>query len=767
MNNMNKKNLIGPMAIVLVVLSCFPLSAKIVDTNMGREFAKIFPKLSNDYIDLNGNGELDRLDDMDEKIPDSRVKDGIVQVQEILDFVSVNFRFISMDKLKSIKTSLINASGDIPELISLNYSSLIDEIISEKERLGANDLYLTPSAMKAAKEKMTGYIATMLNAYRKEERQYEDAFAKANSDLFRMIEAGYPLPDLNSEDKELLTNLTIHTIIKEQDSNISKVLAAIRTLGRLKAKEAIPYLQKLLALENYDIETAIALGNIANTEARKILMDSLRLEEPGKLKNTLIIALGKTGGDESVQLILSLLDTADDAEPEPETEKTIVSSLASLSSSGIKDRKVYSILSEYLKSSDPEIRILAISGIAAYKTAAATALLTPILKTEKSEEVLVGLVKSLSSDINPSTILSFSALLQDPKTSDELRTVLINAIGINKNGFKAVAPVVSYLGSSNEEVSLAAVHTLEKLYLQNGPIVVGGISRAINISTNERFLTVSSDLLSRIADPGSIVTVLNLLGSTYPEVKKNATWTLYRMSPADNVKVVTELQKLVPSETESTEVRINAVRALGSIGYDSARQEVWKTLLTTLKLKDSKYRMLKLYGIKALGEMGTVNKEITDSLSSVAVRESDETLKLAAVNSLRSLSSADPGVEKALINSFKKNDDDMFRISLLEALGDMGSLETTDLASFLLEKDKPGAIKERAIYVLSHLGDEKSLALLLDVSNDEEISEYLLGALEDADRSVLNALIQRRLKTETDSDRMVILENLNSQFESY
>lgn len=755
------------MAIVLVFLSCFSLSAKIVDTNMGREFAKIFPKLSNDYIDLNGNGELDRLDDMDEKIPDSRVKDGIVQVQEILDFVSVNFRFISMDKLKSIKTSLINASGDIPELISLNYSSLIDEIISEKERLGANDLYLTPSAMKAAKEKMTGYIATMLNAYRKEERQYEDAFAKANSDLFRMIEAGYPLPDLNSEDKELLTNLTIHTIIKEQDSNISKVLAAIRTLGRLKAKEAIPYLEKLLALENYDIETAIALGNIANTEARKILMDSLRLEEPGKLKNTLIIALGKTGGDESVQLILSLLDTADDAEPEPETEKTIVSSLASLSSSGIKDRKVYSILSEYLKSSDPEIRILAISGIAAYKTAAATALLTPILKTEKSEEVLVGLVKSLSSDINPSTILSFSALLQDPKTSDELRTVLINAIGINKNGFKAVAPVVSYLGSSNEEVSLAAVHTLEKLYLQNGPIVVGGISRAINISTNERFLTVSSDLLSRIADPGSIVTVLNLLGSTYPEVKKNATWTLYRMSPADNVKVVTELQKLVPSETESTEVRINAVRALGSIGYDSARQEVWKTLLTTLKLKDSKYRMLKLYGIKALGEMGTVNKEITDSLSSVAVRESDETLKLAAVNSLRSLSSADPGVEKALINSFKKNDDDMFRISLLEALGDMGSLETTDLASFLLEKDKPGAIKERAIYVLSHLGDEKSLALLLDVSNDEEISEYLLGALEDADRSVLNALIQRRLKTETDSDRMVILENLNSQFESY
>ncbi len=764
---MKKKNLIGIFVLILTLSFSTALSAKVVNTTLGREFIKIFPKLSNEYIDLNGNGEFDRLEDMDEKIPDSSVKDGIIQVQEILDFIQVNFRFISMEKLKSSKDALTNASGDIPELISLNYSSLIDEIIMEKERLGANDLYLTPSAMKAAKEKMTGYIATMLNAYRKEEKQYEEAFSKANRELFRMIEAGYPLPDLNSDDKELLTNLTIHTIIKEKESNKTKVLAAIRTLGRLKAKQAIPYLQELLISPDYNIETAIALGNIGSTEARKILMDSLRLEEPGKLKNTLIMALGKTGGDESVKLILSLLDTGDDEKKEPETEKTIVSSLASLSNSGIKDRKVYSILTEYLNHNDPEIRILAISGIAAYKTAAATALLTPILKTEKSEEVLVGLVKSLSSDINPSTILSFSALLQDSKTSDELKTVLIDAIGINKNGFKAVAPVVTFLGSSNKDVSLAAANTLEKLYYQNAPIVIGGLSRGINLSTDEHFLTVSSDLLSRLADPGSIVTVLNLLGSTYPEVKKNATWTLYRMSPADNVKVVTELQKLVPSETESTEVRINAVRALGSIGYDSSRQEVWKTLLTTLKLKDSKYRMLKLYGIKALGEMGTVNKDITDNLTSVASRESDETLKIAAVNSLRTLSSTDPSVEKALINSFKRNDDDIFRISLLEALGDMGSEETSNLASFLLEKDKPAAIKERTIYVLSHLGNEKSLSLLLDVSNDEEISEYLMGTLEDGDRAVLKSLVQRRLKTETDADRMSVLENLNSQFESY
>ncbi len=763
---MKKKYLFSLIAIVFALAACLPISAKVVNTDLGRSFIKIFPNLSSNYIDLNGNGELDRLEDMDEKIPDSRVKDGIIQVQEILDFVQINFRFISMDKLKAIRDSLGNASGDIPELISLNYTSLIDEIISEKERLGANDLYLTPSAMAAAKDKMSGYIATMLNAYRKEEKQYEDAFSKANKELFRMIEAGYPLPDLNKEDKELLTNLTINSIIKEKDSNTNKVLAAVRTLGRLKSKEAIPYLKDLLSSDNYSLEATIALGNIGSSEARQTLLDKLQQVESGKLKNALILALGKTGGEESVQVILSMLNTGDE-EIDPNTEKTVLTALADITKNGIKDRKVYSILTEYLKNTDPEVRIIAISGIAAYKTAAATALLVPILKTEKSEKVKIQLVKSLSTDINPSTILSFSTLLQDPKTSDEFKKVLIDAIGINSNGFKAVTPVVNSLGSNTKEVRDAASKSLEQLYIQNSPIVISGISRGIVQNKDEMFQAEASGLLSKLADPGSVVTVLNLLGSPYPEVKKNATWTLYRMSPANNIKVVSELQKLVPSETESTEVRINAVRALGSIGYDSARQEVWKTILTTLKLKDSKYRMLKLYGIRALGEMKTINPDITDSLISIASREKDETLQLAAVNSLRSLSPSDSKIEKVLISTFKKNDNEKLRIALLEALGDMGSLETSNLAVTLLKPDVSASIKERTIYVLSHIGNEKSLSLLLDISNDSEISEYLMGTLEDADRDILSAMVQRRLKTETDSDRITILEDLNSQFESY
>ena len=153
---MKKNHLFLILAIMFALTFTAQSYAKVVGTALGREFTNIFPGLSDNYIDLNGNGSMDRLEDMDEKIPDSRVKDNIIQVQEILDFIEVNFRFIDMDKLKTVSETLKNASGDIPELISLNYSKLIDDIISEKERLGANDLYLTPSAMKAAKEKMAG-----------------------------------------------------------------------------------------------------------------------------------------------------------------------------------------------------------------------------------------------------------------------------------------------------------------------------------------------------------------------------------------------------------------------------------------------------------------------------------------------------------------------------------------------------------------------------------------------------------------------------------
>ena len=81
------------LPILFLGVSLSVLSADVVDNDLGRKIKAIFPELASGYIDLNNNGSMDRLDDMDEMVPDSRVKDGILQVQEILDFISENYPF--------------------------------------------------------------------------------------------------------------------------------------------------------------------------------------------------------------------------------------------------------------------------------------------------------------------------------------------------------------------------------------------------------------------------------------------------------------------------------------------------------------------------------------------------------------------------------------------------------------------------------------------------------------------------------------------------
>lgn len=761
---MNKFKISVILSIIFLLFTVISTYCEVVNTSLGKSFTAIFPELSKGYIDLNANGQLDRLDDMDEKIPDSGVKDGIIQVQEILDFIEANYRFIPMDKLNAVYKALDTASGDIPRLIALNYSQRIKEVIRNKERLGANSLYLTPSALKKAHEEMLGYIATMLNAYKKEQKKYESDFSSASDQLFRMMEAGYPLPELNKDDKSLLVNLTIYTIGENKDSNPKRVLAAIRTLGKLKARQAVPYLKDLLESPEYGYESAVALGNIGNSDAREVLTAKVKEGVTGKLQEGIIQALGNTGGEDSVNILLSLLEPANGESPDSDTEKAAVRALSSTTEKDTKNRKVYSVLTSYLSNPDKELRILAIKGIANYKSTAAVTLLLPMLKSEKAEDVKIELVKSLSATNSSNALPAITALLKDPNTSSDLRKEIIYAVGENSNGSKSVLNIIDYLGDKNSEIRATTAAVIKKLYTQNQTTVAGALNRKLATRKDELFQKEASAILASLADPSTTITMTNLLSSSFPSVKKNATWALYRIRPENNLKVVTELQKLVTSETESIEVRINAVRALGAMGYDPPRSDVWKTLLTAFKLQDEKYSMLKLYAVKAVGELGTVNDQVLKDLVSLITREKNETVRNAAVEALKTMNGLTPSVEKILSGTFKRSSDDSFRLAILEVLSDMKSKETSVLAPSLLTDKQSKETRYRVIYALSHVGDENSLSALLDLTTDKDVSVFLTGVLEDADRTIMKELLARRMKTETNPERLSSLEEISSSF---
>ena len=753
--------------ISLAVFCFFSLhfvSGEVVNTQLGKEFLKIFPELSKGYIDLNANGQMDRLDDMDEKIPDSSVKDGITQVQEILNFIEVNYRFIPIDTLKTVQETLAKASGDIPQIIALNYTSRIDGILKSKEQLGGNSLYLTPSALKKSQDEMLGYIATMLNAYRKEQKKYESDFSSASDQLFRMLEAGYPLPDLDKDDHDLLVSSTIYTVSKNKISNKKRVTAAIRTLGRLKARQAIPYLKNLLDSKEYGFESALALGAIGNSDSREALLSKMKQGASGKLETGIIQALGDVGGTDSINMILSLLVTKPGKKIDPELEKTAIAALSAVTRKDIRNRKVYTVLSSYLSNPDKTLRILAIQGIAHFKSTSAVRLLLPLLKTEKTEDVKIELVKSLSKTNSTNAVPAITALLKDPHSSDDLKEAVISSLGENSHGANAVLSIVNYLGSKSKTLRETTAHTLAELYKQKSTAVTGALSRSMTTHKDEPFLKEASALLAKLADPVTTVTITNLLKMPFPSVKKNATWALYRIRPEKNLQVVTALQQLVTSETESTEVRINAVRALGAMRYDPPRSDVWKTLTAPLKLQDVKYTMLKLYSVEALGKLGTVNEQVISNLVSVITREKNKTIRIAAVNALKSMNGLNSSVEKVLAGTFKRSKDTLLRLTILEVLSDMDSFETAVLAPVLLSKNENTDVKFRVIYALARIGDEKSLSVLLDETSDTTVSSYSIGVLEDADRETLQSLLIRRMKTETNPVRLAAFENLNNSF---
>ncbi|HOV64379.1 MAG TPA: HEAT repeat domain-containing protein, partial [Spirochaetia bacterium] len=636
----------------------FPLGAQVVDSGLAKELQGIFPELAKGFIDLNGNGAMDQLEDMDEKVPESVVKDNVLQAQEILDFIVANYRFIRLEKLLSVKDVLSRASGAIPEIIALTYSRSLDTVIQQKRDLGANGIVLTPSALREGLDKMRALINTMLVAFKKEDKGSEAEFVKARDELFMMIETGYPLPELQPADRSLLESALINTIAKDAKTKPERVRSSIQALGKLKSEASVPYLMTLIDQKEYGGDVVKALGAIGNSSAFEILKSRLQSTERGKEQNAIIEAIGMVGGVESLTLLFSLFPKDKSESLPPETEKALIRSISEIAAQGNNDRRIPALLNEYLKSEDPEMRILAVRGLAGTQGAGASQNLLPLLKSDKSDDVKVELVRALSVPSSAQAAIPvFTAMLKDQTTSTRVKSEIIRSLANSPDGARAIPNFVEYLGSSEEELRKATALTLLKLYGLDPKTVSASLSRTLLTSKDEVLLVEGTRILSQIADQDTVNTLITLLSSPYPEVKKHATWALYRIRPAGNAKVIDELKKLVTGETESLEVRINAVRGLGAIGSltpnSTPQTAVWPTILTALKMRDEKYTMLRFYAVRALGDVHVADDEIIDTLVRTVSREQDTEIKREAVESLRKLSVSDERAEKALSDLLK------------------------------------------------------------------------------------------------------------------
>lgn len=295
--------------------------------------------------------------------------------------------------------------------------------------------------------------------------------------------------------------------------------------------------------------------------------------------------------------------------------------------------------------------------------------------------------------------------------------------------------------------------------------VVGALSKTLLRSEDKTYLTEGTRVLARLSDKASLPFLIPLLSSPYPEVKKNVTWALYRIRSAANPRAVDELKRLVKSETETINVRINAVRALGAIRYDSPQLKIWETLLNVVKMREEKYSMLRFFALQALGDLGSSEPQVIATLLKVANRDPDSEIKKEATSVLKDLSISDPLAENILIRLFKREKDIELRLRVIEALGDMFSQATADIAPALLKTEIPVPLRKRALYALAQIGGEAELLIILDAAKDPALNLFVQGILEDSNEEALKKVINRRIKLENNQNILQVLENLQSGLE--
>lgn len=748
----------------VTILSFFtPLYGDIVSTPLGNRLRQIFPELKNNYIDLNQNGNLDRLEDMDEQISDFLVQDDQLQVQETLEFIKSNYRYFPVRKLESVRDALESPEGTINELIGLNYGTSISQLIEKRIAMGEYGLYLPPSARRNAMSEMSSYLEKMNDAYKREGSGAETEFSSAKNSLYTMLEKGYPLPEpLTDKEREILESTLINSLIREQSSKSSMEIS-LYTLGLLNSSRSIPYIMPLVSSGNYSQMSIRALGSIGNMEALDLLLAALSEGGEDAKRIEIIRALGSIGAKESLQPLLEILkeENLDD-----QVLKAVLNSLGEIAAAGTKDRRIAAALTDYLNSADPALRIIAVKGLSAFNDQTTVASLLSLFKKERSEEVLTSLVDRAKYIDNASVVPSLIGLLQSPQTSNDLKKSILETIGSHPDGLKGINGVLEALSSSEPDLRETAYKAAKALYNTDPAATTASLSRSAAGNIDIQFQRQAARLFSELPDQGAILTLTSMLDSPDGEVKRYATLALYRIRPAGNLRIATALNKMVSNETEPLDIRINAVRALGASGFDNQTLKVEQTLITAATMRDGKYAQLRFFALKALGEMPSLGNDTIEKIISIAARERDSSIRNEAIRTVSSKGVSNGTMLAQLetsLNSLNLKNDTQRALLLCEILGEAGSTgflsQAKNLASIVTEESD----RRRLAYAFYQSGSEEGYEYMLIMGSDAALSDFITSLAESTDRTILGRVVERLKRTESDSAILELISLLEAE----
>jgi HEAT repeat protein len=507
-----------------------------------------------------------------------------------------------------------------------------------------------------------------------------------------------------------------------------------------------------------------ALADIGYKPAIATISAQLRGSAAPETRRTALQAIGAIGGSEALDAILDLVKAGNRDSLSPELLEASTQALAGIAAKGNTDPRIQNSLKDLSSNGRPAIRRIAASGLGSFNNQLAIDTLVAVVNAEKDPGVRKAALIALNRQAGDQVMPTLQRVLREKDLDSGVKATALAAVGGNKLGSTGIQQLVDALADDDASVRAAASGSLMQLASQsaNAPLVSGALSRSLAASGDAAFQVEAAGLLASLADATTIPTLLALLGKPVPELKQISAWALYRLRNGANPKVSEELQKLVTNENEGMPVRVNAVRALGAIGYDSQVLNVWQTLVTTTQMRGDKYAMLRFYAVKSLGQLLPMKSQASSALLRLATKDADQEMRKEAVFALRAAASLDKDSAEALAGSYVDAKDPELKVRIIEALADSGSAKAIDLSQDFLAGTADPALKRRVVSALAQNPSELSASAILDAARDQAMGDFVVGVMEGFPARVLASVVSRRQRTETDKNVLSVLTSLGS-----
>lgn len=479
----------------------------------------------------------------------------------------------------------------------------------------------------------------------------------------------------------------------DEDEDPEIALAAVRSLGRIRARVAVRPLLGLLKTmrEELAVEVIHALGRIGAVEAVMPIVTRLQDDPAVEVQRAGIEALGQLGDAEAVPALVQVLESGREPLKVP-----IAEALARL-----HVPEALAPLEELLQDADVVVRQHAVEGIGALQTPASVSHLERLVR-DPDEGVREAVAQALGAIGTEECLPLLLALLSDPHSGvsdsavDGLEAIgtpavptLIGALTSHEDNPELLAKVVRVLGSIGD---IRGINPLLEAFEDADREMRGRVAEAL----------VAID--AKLVDSGRIATL----------VKEGYAWVRFRIAGALGREGMSESVRLLLDVIEETYT-----------DADEARLRNFPDAGILLVNREA------LEGVRAAAASLLGDMNLPDTVKQVLGRlvKADGRTRLWLVRTLGYVQKE--ASVSALIELLKKDDSGIPAAFLGKVLRRIPLASTVDRVLGAVATAN-ATVRARCAEVLGVLADTRALGKLSELTRDadEEVRLAALGALE-------------------------------------